>query len=724
MAKPRVKKRRGGAQFEKSSLISDRDHAAYSRGVLRAATLPIPERGAAALEGSEITRTFGIRAEDVNEDTNSVAVSFSSEVPVRDFWEPVVLLHEKQAVDLAPLRDVGGVLVNHDADQIVGRPSEVRLDLDARVGRATIVFDEDEDSQKILRKVKSGSLRGISVRYAPISVQEISEGATWESPEKRSFTGPIIVATRWAPREISLTPIPADTTVGVGRKEQGKDPNTMDPRTRAYLVSRGLNADATEAEAYTFMTELETQDAARAATPPVAPAEPEATPPAPTPAPEPEPVPAPALAQRTDVAELTALSVESGSPERLADWLTRGLTSTQARTEVIATLRAANPPAGSPVGSGVEVGNDAGTKREAFAFRSLCGRMNLQYEAGDPGFEARESLGRDVGHVSLPQLALWCLERAGVRGADMLPPAQMIVRAINLSNADFPNILSALANKAVISGYDLTEVTYPQITSRRDFKDFKPVNLSQISEMANFVETPELHPVTETVFTDRGDSYNIATFARKVSLSRQAIINDDLDQLSKITRFGGAFQRTINASVYSILKTNAVMVEDGKALFATDHTSGSNSGTGVPSVTAIGALRTLMRKQKGMDGVTAINIAPTLIIIPPDLDLLVTQILAPMWNANTAAEAALPANYKVTPVVDAELTDVAEYYMSADPNSGSVDTLEVGRLTGQTAPELVRVETHNVLGVEWVAYGDFGTKVVDHRGLAYSTGAA
>ena len=90
------------------------------------------------------TRWTALRKEDLDEKRREVAASFSSEEPVTDFFEPVVLLHESKAADFAPLRELGSVLLNHNPDKIVGAPLNVRLDKRERKGRAVIRFDDDE----------------------------------------------------------------------------------------------------------------------------------------------------------------------------------------------------------------------------------------------------------------------------------------------------------------------------------------------------------------------------------------------------------------------------------------------------------------------------------------------------------------------------------------------------------------------------------------------------
>ena len=75
-----------------------------------------------------------------------------------------------------------------------------------------MLFDEDEEGEKAFGKVKSGSLRGVSVGYQITKARRIEEDEEFEGTK-----GPALIAQKWMPYEISLTPIPLDATVGVGR---------------------------------------------------------------------------------------------------------------------------------------------------------------------------------------------------------------------------------------------------------------------------------------------------------------------------------------------------------------------------------------------------------------------------------------------------------------------------------------------------------------------------
>ena len=66
----------------------------------------------------------------------------------------------------------------------------------------------------IYQKVKSGTLKGVSVGYM---VEDWEEVAPNKVSMDGRFTGPCSIAKRWIPYEISIVSVPADPTVGVGR---------------------------------------------------------------------------------------------------------------------------------------------------------------------------------------------------------------------------------------------------------------------------------------------------------------------------------------------------------------------------------------------------------------------------------------------------------------------------------------------------------------------------
>ena len=164
-------------------------------------------------------------------------LSFSSEEPYDRWFGPEILDHSDGCVNLDRLNSIGCLLFNHKRDSVVGKIT--RAWIENGRGQAEIEFDTDEASEVIYQKVKSGTLKGVSVGYMVDSWEEVMPGK--QSADGR-FTGPCGIARKWAPYEISIVSVPADPTVGVGRSEGDGEPGktSLEMCERQLQINRNL----------------------------------------------------------------------------------------------------------------------------------------------------------------------------------------------------------------------------------------------------------------------------------------------------------------------------------------------------------------------------------------------------------------------------------------------------------------------------------------------------
>lgn len=173
-----------------------------------------------------------IRAMEGEGNERRFILSFSSEEPYERFWGREILDHSPDAVDLTRLDSIGVLLYNHDRDKVLGKVDRVWLE--GQRGMAEVEFDRDEASEVVFQKVKTGTLKGVSVGYRINVIEEVKSGAV--STDGR-FTGPCDVARKWMPFEISIVSVPADATVGVGR-ELGQQDTAGAPGTLSYFEAQ------------------------------------------------------------------------------------------------------------------------------------------------------------------------------------------------------------------------------------------------------------------------------------------------------------------------------------------------------------------------------------------------------------------------------------------------------------------------------------------------------
>ena len=164
-------------------------------------------------------RHFDLDARSLDVENRTCDYSFSSEADVKRFYGTEVLDHSDGAIVKGRIQSV---LLNHNPDRIIGPVTKERYE-NGR-GLATCRFDDTEEGELAMTRVRSGSLRGISVGYQVHKYRKLAPNETYRCAT-RTITAPddpnalpIYVATKWEPRENSLTPIPADTTVGIGRE--------------------------------------------------------------------------------------------------------------------------------------------------------------------------------------------------------------------------------------------------------------------------------------------------------------------------------------------------------------------------------------------------------------------------------------------------------------------------------------------------------------------------
>ena len=117
------------------------------------------------LETQLFSRSFDLQRDQISEDTRTVEIAFSSEMPVERNFGSEVLDHKPESVRLGRVNNSGPVLVNHNLDDQVGVIESARIDSD-KVGRASIRFGKSDRAQEIFQDVQDGIRTQVSVGYA------------------------------------------------------------------------------------------------------------------------------------------------------------------------------------------------------------------------------------------------------------------------------------------------------------------------------------------------------------------------------------------------------------------------------------------------------------------------------------------------------------------------------------------------------------------------------
>lgn len=330
--------------------------------------------------------------------------------------------------------------------------------------------------------------------------------------------------------------------------------------------------------------------------------------------------------------------------------------------------------------------------------------------------------------MSLFEMAQASLVDRGISVGGFGNRSQIVNLAFTHSTSDFSNFLAGGAEKSVLTGWQNSGETFQQWTktgSLSNFHEAKRVGLNGFSELAKVPEGAEYKYVTTS---DSGVPIALATYGNIFSITRQAIINDDLSQLSTIPQaMGRAAARTVGNLVYLQQTANSKFT-DGKALFHADHKNLIAKGM---DTDGLNEARKAMRLQQDANG-DPINVIPAYILVPAALEglanraVLSSSSLFPIDQSGTLNQNPGIINVvkDMAQVVVEPRLDKAnnkEWYVTA---AQGTDTIEVAYLDGMDVPYLEQQEGFTVDGIAWKVRIDAGVAALDYRGMVKSSGAA
>lgn len=318
---------------------------------------------------------------------------------------------------------------------------------------------------------------------------------------------------------------------------------------------------------------------------------------------------------------------------------------------------------------------------------------------------------------------------------------EMYARLKESGNSDdFPLLLSTEIHKIVIDSYKGIVPVWQFYALKTSIADFKTHNRILLSEAEDLLELVKNEPIKDSYLTEARYTIVGKTYERKLSLTREAIINDDTDTLVRSAqRLGRAAARTVSNGVASLLELGgATLAYDSIYFFTAANWPAGHHNLGTTALTAdiTGAniLATHMmwlRTQKDIAQRGYLGLTPKYLVVCPTLESIARSLIGSQTIPNAGGTAF------VTNPVYAGLTVVVEPYYDATTTGWFVACepsecagIEVGFLNGQDIPQiLVKAPTaitqtgtsdpydFNFETIEWKVRHDYGIAFGDPRGL-------
>jgi HK97 family phage prohead protease len=672
------------------------------------------------------SRLAELQPRSFDEKDLSVDVVFSTGAPVMrtDWWTGKKYVErlsmDPKAVRLDRLNNGGPLLDSHSSWDIAAQIGVVVDDsakVDGKKAVARVRFSQREKVRDIVRDVKDKIVRNVSVGYIIHKFEETTG-------EDGSI--PVRTATDWEPYEISLVPMPADAAAQV-RSGKAVPTHPCEYITRTKEPVMEPTAAAGEQTAAARIAETIAENSPLRPDPPAQPPPASLTP---------NDVDRGRAAERARVQGIRNACEAARMPRELERQLIDSdLTLEECQTRILDELKTrggqdVGPSEGATRGR-VEIAGqeDPLVHARAGIVEALLHRIDAERvdAKGQLCFPLTDN-GRRYRGMTILDIGRAFLNARGTR-TTMMTRSQLVDAMLSRTGyhttSDFPILLEDVAKKNLRAAYEAAPQTWRPLAKLVSLTDFKPSRQVQIGDAPGLVKINEHGEFTHGTITEGKETAQLETYGRIFAITRQALINDDLNAFGDIPAAFGRKARDLESDLaWAEITTNPTM-GDGLALFIAAHGNLSASSDAI-SDTSLGAARAALRVQKGLDGLTLLNLQMQYLIVPAAKETIaekqITQITAQQAsNVNPFAPGGrTPLTLIVEPRLDVAST--LSWYAAVGAASG-VPVLYYGVLDGNEGPDVRQVDGFDVDGVKFRARLDTEFKAADFRSIFKNPGA-
>jgi len=426
----------------------------------------------------------------------------------------------------------------------------------------------------------------------------------------------------------------------------------------------------------------------------------------------------------------------SASPEMEEKLIDSGVGLTAAKAQVLDMMQQRNAAPGGP-GHHISLGETEQEKfRGALADTLMlrCGLPLWKHNPGSGEFRSEKPGKREVREANpgsrellalpLSMLARECLLRAGQRVPGDI--RDIVGRA--LTTTDLPVLLVETSRRALMEAFEMAPETWRVWAGTGIATDFKKSTAVGLEGDVKPLLIPEYGEYTEGKLAENAEEYKIDTFGRKMVISRQAIINDDLNALTALPRMYGEQTAVMVGDVaYKALLAMPNLMGDGKPLFDAAHRNIYTGKGGAPTVENLGTVVTGMKLQRDSFG-NVITIQPQFFLAPVALEVASEQFFNTQLQGAGSILGSMEkplvnnpygGNY-FTRVYDRRLDEssATAWYLAAQRA-----TVVVYFLGGVEAPYIEEQTNFDTDGFESKVRMDVGAKAMRWVTLAKATGA-
>jgi phage major head subunit gpT-like protein len=305
------------------------------------------------------------------------------------------------------------------------------------------------------------------------------------------------------------------------------------------------------------------------------------------------------------------------------------------------------------------------------------------------------------------------LEAQGVRVRGMTAEA-ILTRAMH-TVSDFPELLTGTGARLLKPAYEAATSPLVALARKVTASDFRTQAMLQLGEMPKLGKVTESGEVKSVSRGEAKESWALDTYGAIFSLSRKALINDDLNAFADFASAAGqaAANTVADLIVTALTQSNGAgpIMGDTVRLFHADHGNIDSTGQAI-DVSSVSAARVAMMTQTGVDGSTLISVRPDTLIVAPSQLTAAEQFVASITPAQTDDVNVFSGKLTVVCEPRLEAVNPFDWYLA----DSRLPALVLGGLAGNEGPQIASRDGFEVLGREFRVTLDVGVGPNDWRG--------
>ncbi len=283
---------------------------------------------------------------------------------------------------------------------------------------------------------------------------------------------------------------------------------------------------------------------------------------------------------------------------------------------------------------------------------------------------------------------------------------ELVNRAFNTS--DFGEVITNTIQAVINEEIALQEPLFKRLANIENMPDFREKDLITINDAPDLLLVSEDAEYKQAVISSTGEKIKLATFGREIRVTREAVINDNIDLIGKIPR------KMVQAAFRLADKLMFSAILSGKMGDKDSVFNSTNSTNDIPNgdyQALVMACYSKIAKQKTKEG-SPLSLKGDILIANIDHGAVLDAVI----NTPSKPDSFNQAYKKFNEVVS---TDYLEKLNGAiGLTSRDFESIVMGFLDGNDSPLLETKEGWGTDGASFRITYDLSAKVVDRRGMA------